>query len=318
MRRFALSRVLQAIIVVIVVIVINFAILHSAPGDPAVFLAGPDSPPGYIDTLRTKLGLDKPVHEQFLLYVSNLVQGDLGYSFTYRMPVLNVILERLPASLLLMVTGYSISIVLGVLLGVYSARKPYSVMDNLIQVSSLVVYSFPEFWVGMIFTLVFALNLHIFPALGMVSIGTVGIQRIFSVLWHLILPASVLGLSHLALYSRLTRASMLEEIKKDYITTAWSKGCSERSVLFRHALRNALIPVITTIGLRMSFVFTGAVLVETVFAWPGIGRLMYNAIFQRDYNLLMSIFLIASVLVVVANFMTDIVYGVLDPRLRAK
>jgi len=314
-RTYIAKRMLQIFPVLLGVVVINFVIIHIAPGNPAVIMAGGEAPPEYIGMLEEEWGLNKPLHEQFVTYLVNLLRGNLGYSYKYRAPVLDVILERLPATLLLTGTAFLIAVLAGVILGVSSSKKPFSFEDNTIMLGSLVFYSMPNFWTGLMAIIILSLRLGLFPVQGMQSFGA-DLNSVLDLIWHLILPATTLGLVQLALYARLTRSSMLEELRKDYITTARSKGLDDRSILYRHALKNALIPTITIIGIRLSFMFTGAVVTETIFAWPGIGRLMYDSIYTRDYPLLMGIFVISSAVTVLANFLADIAYCIVDPRIR--
>ena len=314
-RTYIAKRMLQIFPVLLGVVVINFVIIHMAPGNPAVIMAGGEAPPEYIKMLEEEWGLNKPLHEQFVTYLGNLLRGNLGYSYKYRAPVLDVILDRLPATLLLTGTAFLIAVLAGVILGVSSSKKPFSFEDNTIMLGSLVFYSMPNFWTGLMAIIIFSLHLGLFPVQGMQSFRA-DLNSTLDLIWHLILPATTLGLVQLALYARLTRSSMLEELRKDYITTARSKGLDDRSILYRHALKNALIPTITIIGIRLSFMFTGAVVTETIFAWPGIGRLMYDSIYTRDYPLLMGIFIISSAVTVLANFLADIAYCIVDPRIR--
>jgi len=300
------------------VIILNFTLIHLAPGDIALVLAGEDASPEYVKALREKLGLDKPIHEQLGIYIVSVVRGDLGYSFANRSPVVTCILERVPATVLLIFCSMLFSITVGVLLGVNASKRPYSRADNAITIGSLLGYSIPNFWLGMIMMLVFSLSLGIFPVQGMFTVGVdmSSIKRWVDIARHLVLPALVLGTSQVALYARLTRASMLDVLDQDYIITARAKGCNESVVIFDHAFKNALLPVVTMIGLNLGFVLSGATLTETVFAWPGIGRLMYDSILRRDYPVLMGIFIIVSISVILASLLTDILYAYLDPRIR--
>jgi peptide/nickel transport system permease protein len=310
-----LPRLLQAIPLLFIIVGLNFVILHLSPGDPAIILAGPQAPPEHIDALRKELGLDKPLIEQLTLYFKRILVGDLGYSYTYRRPVISVIGERLVWTLMLTIVAFILSLVLGVALGVVSSR--YAGWGNqLAQVAALIGYSVPEFWLGMICILVFGLYLRMFPTQGVVTPGLTGLNYAIDVLRHLLLPALVLAANRIALYSRLTRASMLEVLQENYIVTAKSKGLDEFTILYKHALRNALLPIITVIGIQFRLFFTGAVLVETVFAWPGIGRLTFDSIGSRDYGILMAIFLVVSFLVVLGNLIADFAYAYADPRVR--
>jgi peptide/nickel transport system permease protein len=318
LKSYVLSRILQAIPLIFVVIVLNFVLIHTAPGDPIVFIAGEFGDPEYYDMMRAHYGLDKPIHERLVMYIGNVLKGDLGRSYFFRQPVIQVIAERIPATLLLMGTAALLASVLGIVVGVVSSSKPYSIRDNLITAGSLMGYSLPVFWLAQMLLIVLALWLGIFPAQGITSlrIDLTGIEYVLDVLHHLVLPASSLAIYHLALIARLTRANMLEVLQEDYITTAFSKGLSERRIVYRHALKNALLPVVTVIGMELGFMIAGAVLTETVYSWPGLGRLMYDSIYTRDYPVLMGLFIVISISVIIANLATDIVYGLLDPRIR--
>jgi len=312
-------RLLQAIPLLIGVIVVNFVIIHLAPGDPIQVLLGDmPAPPEYVAALRQEFGLDKPLYVQLMEYFKEVVQGNLGYSFFYRQSVLSIILGRMAATLYLMLTSIILAAILGVTFGVLSSRKPYSLQDNFFTGISLIGYSLPSFWLGLMVLIVFSIKLDWFPVSGMISHreSYTGFLYALDVGHHLLLPALVLSTRFIALVSRLTRSSMLEVMSEDYIITARAKGLDENKVLMRHGLRNASLPIVTIVGLNLGFMLAGSVLVETVFAWPGIGRLMYDSIFIRDYPMLMGILLVVSFMVIIVNLLTDIVYGFLDPRVR--
>jgi peptide/nickel transport system permease protein len=247
--------------------------------------------------------------------MSKLLQGDFGFSFYFHQPVLNVLIPALKNTLILTLASFLIELT-GIVLGVIASKKVYSLTDNLITVLTLVTFNMPYFWLAMMFLLIFGLRLGWFPITGMYTIGTIGTQKLISVLWHLALPAVCLSIGRIALYTRYTRASMLEILKLDYITTAWAKGCDEQTVMYNHAFRNALIPIVTVVALRLRTLFTGAVLVESVFAWPGMGRLVFDSISRRDYNIIMANFLIISVITILSNLLADILYAYVDPRVR--
>jgi len=315
---YVFRRLVQMVPVLIGVLIINFTLIHIAPGDPASYLAGMEAPVALVERLRIEWGLDKPLYQQLFIYLSNFFRGNLGDSFRYRQPVLKVILERLPTTLVLTISAFVVSVLLGVALGVTSSKRPFSFFDGITTTFSVVFYSIPVFWLGIVFILVFSLRFDIFPVQG---VHTVGIEMnffdsILDLIWHLFLPMMTLALVNLASYCRFTRASMLEELRKDYIITARSKGLSENTVFYTHALKNALIPVITIMGLRLPYLFAGSLLIETVFAWPGIGRLMYLSILSRDYPTLMGNFAITSLLILLSNFITDMIYASVDPRIR--
>jgi peptide/nickel transport system permease protein len=308
--------VVQIIPVMLFIAVINFLLIHSAPGDPASALAGEGASQEFIDALRVEYGLDQPLINQLWTYLTTVATGDLGYSFGYRQKVVDIILEKLPATLLLVLASQIPAIVLGTLLGAYSARHYPSRIDSAITGVSLSLYAVPIFWSGLLLILVFAVWLRWLPASGMFSllIPTEGLGRWLDIARHMALPATALFLYSLPQYVRLTRASVIEIMREDFITTARAIGYDENVVFFRHALRNALLPAVTVAGLSLSFVFAGALLTETVFGWPGMGRLMYEGVLKRDYPLLMGVFLVTSGLVLIISIITDLVYAKLDPR----
>ncbi len=314
-----LRRLLQAIPLLFGVIVVNFTIIHLAPGDPTYALVGDfPAPPDYIARIRADFGLDKPAWEQLLLYLGNVIRGNLGYSFANRQPVLDLVLGRLSATVMLTGTAMLLAAGIGLTLGVLSSLRPYSWLDNLSTGTSLVGYSMPVFWLGQVLILFFALKLGWFPTGGLHSLRTAptGASRAGDTLRHLVLPVIALLGRYLAVNTRMTRASMLEVLSQDYIRTARAKGLHTRTVLLRHALRNALLPIITTIGFNLGFLLAGSALVETVFSWPGIGRLLFDSIAKRDYPVILGIFLIVSVMVILANLITDAIVAALDPRIR--
>ena len=316
---YVVRRLLQAIPLILGIIVINFGLIHLAPGDPIATLVGEfQVSPEYIANIKKEYGLDQPLPTQLLFYVLNILKGNFGYSFSFKEPVLDVILERVPATVLLMMGAIVYSTLCGVVFGVISSRKQYSRTDHFLTLLSLVGYSLPVFWLGQILLIVLSLKFPLFPAQGMQNLREplMGMAYWTDLLHHLVLPSFVLGLSYLAINTRFTRASMIEVMSADYIRTARAKGLSERIVTYKHALRNALLPLVTLTGLNFGFLLAGAVLTETVFAWPGLGRLMYDSIYTRDYPVLMGMFILISVGVILANLVTDLLYSVLDPRIR--
>ena len=314
---YALRRLLQAAPLILVIVLINFMLIHAAPGDPIDFLLGSsDATEEYIAQVRTEFGLDRPMAEQLAAYLGKVLHLDLGYSLRFRENVLSLILSRLPATLLLMGTALVMASLLGILLGAVAARRPYSATDNAATLVALAGYSMPVFWLGQIMLLVFSLHLALFPTQGMMSLRAPaeGLGMVMDVAHHLMLPVATYSVYHLALVFRLTRVKMQETLAQDFITTARAKGLPESRVVYRHALRNAMLPVVTVIGLNFGFMLAGSVLTETVFAWPGTGRLLFDAIAARDYPLLMGLFTVLSVMVILANVLTDIIYALIDPR----
>jgi peptide/nickel transport system permease protein len=276
------------------------------------------APAEYVQALRQRFGLDKPLLVQLALYVKNILALDLGYSFRNQSPVLPLILARLSATLLLMGTTLVLSLGFGVLLGLLAAVWVRSWKDHLISVAAIIAYAMPLFWIGLMLILLFAIKLDWLPTSGMEDPAAFyeGSERIVDIARHLILPATTLSLFYMALYARLMRATMLEQRGLDYVTTARAKGLSERQITLRHVLRNALMPVVTVAGVQVGGLLGGSVVVESVFAWPGLGQLAFQALFARDLNLLLGIFFISSCLVVAINILVDIIYVILDPRVR--
>lgn len=317
--RYLLRRLGQAAITLIAIVVLNFVILHLAPGDAIDVLAGEagGAGPEYLEQMRKAYGLDQPIYVQMVQYLWNVVQLNFGFSFRNNVSVLELIMSRLPATLLLMLASIIISFTAGILLGVFAARRVNTFADNAVSVLALLCYATPLFWFGLMAIVLFTVKLGWLPGNGMYTIAANfnWFEATLDVLRHLALPALSLALFHMAVYTRLMRASMLEVYGLDYIRTARAKGLSQRRVAFRHVLPNAILPMVTMLGLQIGALLGGAVLIETVFGWPGLGRLAFDAILQRDHNLLIGILLFGSALVIVANIVTDLVYAWLDPRI---
>jgi len=281
-----------------------FLFLYLIPGDPIEIMLGETAQAADKALLRHELGLDRPVHLRYLDFLGGLVRGDLGSSFYFKQKVLSTILERYPATLELALAAMVVAILIAVPLGIISAIKQYSLIDNTSMFLALVGVSMPNFWLGPLLILIFSLHLNLLPVSGREGLAS------------LILPAITLGTALAAILSRMTRASMLEVIREEYITTARAKGLKEKVVILRHALRNALIPIITIIGLQSGALLSGAIITETIFSWPGIGRLLIQAIETRDYPLVQGCILVISFSYVLVNLLTDILYAYVDPRIR--
>lgn len=314
--RYLLRRLLQALPLLLGVLVVNFFLIHLAPGDPVYLLAGEGGDASYFAAMRAKYGLERPLPTQLGLYLLGAARGEFGTSFAYTRPVFEVIFSRLPPTLLLVGVSLVLSTSIGIWLGVVSARMGRSVVGRTVLLGTLVGYGMPAFWLGQLLVLVFAVKLGWFPVQGMVDARRElqGLARARDIGHHLVLPAATLSLLHLALVTRLTRAGLREELAKDYTRTAHAKGLTAARVTTRHALRNALLPVVTVVGTDIGTLFSGAVLTEIIFAWPGLGRLLYDATLNRDYPLLMGIFLLVGAGVIVANIVTDVAYTFFDPR----
>jgi peptide/nickel transport system permease protein len=312
-------RVMQSVVLVLVVVTLCFVVIRMAPGDPVLYLYGAQSVSAEtLDNIRRQWGLDRPMWEQYVAYVQNVARGDLGYSQINHQPVSAMLARIAPNTLLLMVPSIVLAALVGVILGVSAARHVNSAWDYAIGSVSMIGYSTPPFWLGILLIIVFASGLGWLPTQGMTTLGATdgGLAHLADVALHMVLPTCVLTWWYLAAFARLTRASMLEESRKPYLTTARMKGLSEGHVLYRHALRNASRPVLTMLGLHLGAMFAGAVMTEVVFAWPGMGRLTFNAILQHDYPVVMAVFIVIGTAVVLANLAIDLLYGVLDPRIR--
>ena len=317
--RYILRRLIQAIPVLLGIAIVNFLLLQLAPGDAADVLAGESgsATPEYMEMLRKNFGLDKSIPEQLLIYIKNLFSFDLGFSFRHNMEVLEIILDRLGATLLLMTTTLFLSVGVGILLGLFAAMRVNHWQDSLISILAIISYATPLFWVGLMLMVIFSINLDWFPATGMEDIIKfyTGWERLLDIAHHLILPSITLSLFYLALYTRLMRASVLEQHGMDYVVTARAKGASENRITFKHVLKNAILPVITMAGFQVGALLGGSVVVEAVFGWPGLGQLAFQTLFARDINLLLGIFFLSACLVVVVNLLVDLVYTFLDPRI---
>ncbi len=305
-------------------ITLSFFLLHISPGDIVDTLAGEMG--GISEEIRLELlhhyGLDKPLFVQFLTYLKNVAQGDLGHSFYFNQPVLKVVLNRFPATALLFILSLVCSVALGTLLGNLASIKPDSYFSAAVTIFSLAGHSAPAFWVGILLLLAFSVFIPIFPVVGMISTkliieGGSFWEYVLDITMHLILPVTTLSIIYFAAFSRLARASMMDVLRTDYIRMARVKGLPEHIVIFKHALRNAALPVITTAGLRLGQVFSGAVVVETVFAWPGLGQLAFQSVLRRDYPTVLGILFFATLMVIVCNILTDLAYKVVDPRVES-
>lgn len=313
-------RLLRPLAVVVAMAVVNFFLLRLAPGDAAQVMAGEagSATAEYVAALRAQFGLDQPLWVQLGKYLWHLARLDLGYSFRQGMPVTDLIAQRLPATLLLMGASIAFAVVVGAALGVLAATHAGRLFDSVISVAALLCFATPLFSIGLMLVLVFSIWLDWLPVGGMFAIesGLTGWRYALDVARHLVLPAITLGLFYMAVYVRLMRASMIEVRRQDFVRTAVAKGAPRHRVLIRHVLRNALLPLVTMIGVQASSIIGGAVVVETVFSWPGLGRTAFDALYQRDYNLLLGILLCSSVVVIAVNATVDLVYARVDPRIR--
>ena len=319
MLRYLLSRLAWACPIVLAILILSFLMVHLVKGDPVTALVGDfPAPQEYIDQVRHEFGLDQPIPTQLGLYLVNVAQGHLGFSFANRVPVLTLILARARMTLLLMLPALTLAAIAGIALGLAAAPRAGTLPDTAITALSLLGYSVPVFWLSQILIMAFAVHLKLLPAQGMMTLRDppTGFGAVLDVLWHLVLPLFSIMLYYVAVVARVARASIIETLHQDFVLTAKAKGLSRRTILWRHILPNALIPVVTVIGYSFGYSLTGAILTETVFAWPGIGNLFITSIAVRDYPVLQGIFLFAALTVVLANIVTDLLYWVIDPRIR--
>ncbi|MBT9159845.1 MAG: nickel ABC transporter permease [Dehalococcoidia bacterium] len=308
MLTYIIRRIGVMVFILLGVSVITFSMMHFVPGDPAEVIAieryGEEVTAETIEHVRRELGLDQPVYIQYFRWLTNVLQGDLGYSARTDRPVLDEILTRLPATIQLALAGMLVSLIIAIPVGIISATKQYSIVDNVSMFGALLGVSMPNFWLGLLLILLFSVHLGWLPVF-----GRGGIE-------HLILPAITLGTGMAAITTRLMRSSMLEVLMQNYIRTARAKGLTEKLVIGKHALKNAVIPVVTIVGLQFAHLLEGAVIVETIFAWPGIGRLMVGSIFARDFAVVQGCVLFFALIFVLSNLIVDISYAYLDPRIR--
>ncbi len=319
MKRYIIKRLGTGALVVLFSILFNFVIIRLAPGDPTRLLAGKDNPnPELIAALRAKYGLDKPLLVQFGMYIKQLAHGDLGYSYVSSSSVWELIETRIGPTLLLSLTGLILAVIIGTLLGVYAARKKGSKFDVFLCSISYLFDSTPSFWLGLMLILIFASTLKWFPTSGMYSLRAnyKGIKHILDVGKHLFLPALTMTLLNIPYYFRIARSSVLQTMSEDFIMTLRATGMSESRIFNKYVMRNAIIPTITVFGISLAYVVTGVSMIEIVFAWPGMGRLMLDSITKRDYPTLSGIYLLLSCSVAIMMIIVDIVYAWVDPRIR--
>ncbi len=319
MLRYIFRRVLSAVPLLFGLLTITFFIVRLAPGDPVSLYIQSDVDPQYAENLRSALGLADPLPVQYVKWLKGTLSGELGMSFSKHTEVTKILAETIPNTLLLTIFALFFNFAVGIVIGIITALKRGRAIDHAVNVTSLFVYSMPEFWLGLMLILGVSLHLDLLPAHGMHSPMARYLslpEYVWDVLQHLILPVFVLGIASAAATGRYMRGSLLEVINQDYIRTARAKGLSEFLVVGKHAMRNALIPIITLLGLSLPFLLGGAVIVETVFSWPGMGKLTIDAIFSRDYPLIIACTMVSGVMVIMGNLLADILYAVVDPRIR--
>ena len=318
LQRYLLLRLAQLVPVVLVVVVLNFALIQLAPGDAASVLAGEGGDPEYLAAVRSSYELDQPFLVQLARYLGHILLGDLGTSSQTHAPVADAILARVPATLMLAGTSLVISVALGTVIGAAVARRPGSWLETAVSIASVSLFSMPVFWLGLMLILLVAVKWQLLPSSGMSTVSgpREGWPMVLEVLRHLLLPAVTLACVWIGQYVRLARTAVTEVLAEPYIATVQAIGFPERRVLMHYALRNTMLPIVTVFGLQLGLVLTGAVLTETVFSWPGLGRLIYEAILARDTPIIMGAFVAMSITVAVASLLTDLLYAALDPRVR--
>lgn len=304
MLKYAVQRILQLIPMLLVLSIVTFLIIHMIPGDPVSNMLGPDVPPEMVETERARLGLDQPLHIQYFNYMKNLFQGDMGTSIVTGKPVVQELIKRYPPTLILAVGGTAVAAIIGVLFGIIAAVRHNKFADNFLMVVSLVSVSTPSFFLSLILMLIFCLNLKWLPSIGLKSFK------------HAILPVFTLGITAVGFITRTTRSAMLDVVRQDYIRTSRSRGIPERTITFSHAFKNALIPVLTAVGLRFGSLLAGATLVETVFSIPGVGRFLVEGVLKRDYPVVQGTILVLASTFVIVNTIVDLLYAAVDPRIK--
>ncbi|MGL5558265.1 MAG: ABC transporter permease [Paraclostridium dentum] len=314
MKEKIIKRLLNMIPMLFFITIISFILMHLAPGDPLQAYISPDMNVEDIERIRESLGLNDPIIVQYFKWLFNTIQGNLGYSMVNSKPVLDLILERLGPTILLSGSALIISIMISIPVGLISGYKKNSIIDKVLNVVSYIGISIPSFWFAMMLIYVFSIKLNIFPSVGM---RTIGVDTTLDLINHLILPVTVLSFYNLSVYIRYIRSSTIEQLKQDYVTTQYAYGASTKDILFKHVLKNTLLPVITIFGMSLPSIFTGAFITETIFGWPGMGQLGVNAIFGYDYPVVMGITLFSSAMLIIGNLIADILYAIVDPRIKS-
>ena len=316
--RFVAARLLQVLPSSAVVVAAAFLLIHLAPGDPVFALAGEHGDPAYYASMRARFGLDQPILRQLATYAARVATGDFGDSYVQGRPAGEMIAERIPATLLLTTTALLLSLLIGIPLGILAGQRPHGAADLAVSALTIPFQSTPAFLLAHLAILSVALHLRLFPVQGMTTAGVVafGLRHLADVVYHLALPAVVLASQEIAVLARLTRSGLVDELERDHVRTARAKGLSERVVLWRHAMPRVLLPLVTVIGARAGHLLAGAAVVEIVFGWPGLGRLMLTALQSRDTPVLLGVFFVVSLAVMIANLLTDLLYAALDPRVR--
>lgn len=310
MLKTILKRILQSIPTLFIVITITFVLTRMIPGNPALTMLGPQAPKESVEQLEQELGLDKSKGEQYIMYLKQILSGDFGRSYSYNQSVVELIMERVPNTLVITLTSLFIALILGMIVGIVSAVRQYSILDYIFMVLALIGVSMPIFWMGLMLVLLFSVNLGWLPAMGMGDPA----NGMWDVISHMILPCFCLATIPMATFARITRSSMLEVVNSDSVKALRARGLREGVVIWKHALKNALPPIVTVLGLQLATAFTGAILTESIFSWPGMGTMIVSAIDNRDYALIQGVVLFTAIVFVVINLIVDVVYTIINPK----
>ncbi len=315
MKTYAIRRILQMIPLLFIISIVCFVLLRLSPGDPVMSFVTPNMSPDDVARIRHSMGLDEPLYMQYVYWLLHLLKGDFGYSLNNHRPVLTLIAERLPATIGLMGSATVLSLIFATLLGLISALYKNSFVDRALSLIAYIGISLPGLWFAMLLIYLFSVKLHWLPSMGM---RTIGVNSVWDIVKHGIMPCMVLCATHISVYMRYIRSSTISQLEEDYVQIQYAYGSSRRTVLFRHVLRNVLLPVITIMGLSLPELLAGSFLVESIFSWPGMGSLGVNAVFGLDYPLIMSITMLSSFLLIVGNLAADLLYGLVDPRIKIR
>lgn len=313
MRRLIIKRVLQTIPMLIAVSIVSFLLIKLAPGDPVQAYITPEMGPADIERIRENMGLNEPIHIQYIRWVKNVLKGDLGYSLVNHRPVAAQIIERLPATIGLMLTSLVFSMIIGIVVGLLSAAAQNKLFDKIVTIISYLGISIPSFWFAMMLIYFLSLKLNLLPSIGM---RTIGVHSTWDLIKHAIMPILVLSIQNIAVVARYIRSSTISQLKEEYVTVQLASGASRNEVLYKYVLKNAILPVITIVGMSLPSLVSGAFITESIFGWPGMGQLGMTAIFSYDYPLIMAITMFSSLVLILGNLLSDILYSVVDPRIK--
>ncbi|WP_409343575.1 ABC transporter permease [Paenibacillus sp. MBLB4367] len=314
MKKYLLRRLLQLVPLLLFISVVSFALIRLAPGDPVLSFVTPNMSPDDVERIRVSMGLDQPVYLQYVYWLQNVLTGNFGYSLNNHRPVLTLITERLPATIGLMGSAFVLSLAIAIVFGLISALNKNKMIDRVLSLLSYIGISLPGLWFAMILIYLFSVKLHWLPSMGM---RTIGVHSVWDIVKHGIMPCLVLSITHISVFMRYIRSSTISQLEEDYVQIQYAYGSTRLTVLFRHVLRNVLLPVITILGLSLPEIITGAFIVESIFSWPGMGSLGINAVFGLDYPMIMGITMMSSFLLIFGNLLADLLYGVADPRIKA-